>query len=161
MPLISWKPEFDTGVEAIDEQHRGLVDLINAFAEANAQGRGSRMMNRTLNDLIGYTQEHFQFEEDYMAGIGYAKLDQHRALHRRLVQKIERFQYEFIHGGRQITEEISAFLQDWLTTHILKCDLDFAAGPPDDGAGDGRDGTATSDAAATTADSAVPTHVEN
>lgn len=127
MSLISWTPEYDTGNPEIDAQHRHLVDIINRFHDARQRGRGSRIMNEILNDLVGYTQEHFRDEERIMAAAGFDALETHQAQHRQLLQKIERFQYDFNQKGRRVSRDVDHFLKYWLTSHILQDDLAFAA----------------------------------
>jgi hemerythrin len=62
MSLIKWTDDFVTGIGAIDEQHRQLVDIVNRFDEALRKDRGPRTLNGILDDLLGYTQEHFADE---------------------------------------------------------------------------------------------------
>ena len=93
MAFINWSEEFITGIQSIDDQHRHLVDLANKFEEASRRGKGSRIMSEILNDLVGYTQEHFAHEEKIMQDCGFPGLKKHTARHRQLLQKIERFQY--------------------------------------------------------------------
>ena len=127
MSLIKWTAEFDTGHPEVDAQHRHLVDIINRFHDALQRGNGSRIMNGILNDLIGYTQEHFADEERIMAAAGYTGLQTHQAQHRQLLQKIERFQYDFNSKGKRVSKDVDQFLKYWLTNHILQDDLSFAA----------------------------------
>ncbi len=125
--LIAWTPAFETGIEKIDDQHRHLVDLINNFDAAAQGGRGRRVMGELLDDLLGYTQEHFADEEKYLESVGYEKLDYHRALHRQLVQKLELVQFEFKSGERKVTKDMRDLLAYWVTSHILRDDLEYAA----------------------------------
>jgi hemerythrin len=122
MAFIDWTDEFSCGIESIDNQHRQLVEITNKFAEGLKRGKGSSQMNEILNELVGYTQEHFVFEEKMMEESGYTKFKQHQSQHRQLIQKIERFQFEFENGGKRITLEVRDFLRYWLTSHILKDD---------------------------------------
>jgi hemerythrin-like metal-binding protein len=126
MARIEWKPEFETGVALVDEQHRHLVEIINRFEEALQKGKGSRQANEILNDLTGYTQEHFATEERLMAEAGYPQLKLHQSQHRQLLQKVERFQFDYNAAGRRITAELHEFLGYWLVNHILRDDRAFA-----------------------------------
>lgn len=125
MAFIDWTDEFTVDNGPIDEQHRQLVEIVNKFEEANRRGKGSRIMNEILNDLMGYTQEHFAFEEKVMAEVGYEKLAQHQSQHRQLIRKLEKFQFDFNNQGRRITADMKDFLRYWLTSHILKDDKSY------------------------------------
>jgi len=127
MSLIKWTDELTLGIESVDQQHHQLVDIINKFDEAAHKGKDSRIMNEILNDLVGYTQEHFADEEKIMTEADYKGLKKHQAQHRQLLQKVERFQFEFNSEGKRLTGPMQEFLKYWLTSHILKEDKTFAA----------------------------------
>ncbi|PIE75869.1 hemerythrin [bacterium DOLJORAL78_65_58] len=126
MAFIDWTEDFVTGVESVDN-HRQLVDIVNKFEEAAKRGKGSRIMGEILNDLIGYTAEHFSHEEKVMEELGYPKLKMHQSQHRQLLQRVERLQFEFHQKHRRITPDVREFLKYWLTNHILKDDKAWAA----------------------------------
>ncbi len=122
MALIDWTDDFKTGITKMDDQHRHLVDIVNKFDDAAKRGKGSRIMTEILNELIGYTVEHFSAEEKLMEDSQYTKLKQHRSQHRQLLQRVERLQFEFDQQGKRITVEVRDFLKYWLINHILKED---------------------------------------
>ena len=127
MAFINWSEEFTTGIESIDDQHRHLLDLINKFEEASRRGKGFRVMTDILNDLVGYTQEHFAHEEKIMEECGFPGIDKHIARHRGLLQKVERFQFEFGARENRVTAEVRDFLRYWVRSHILQDDMAYAA----------------------------------
>ena len=126
MAFIDWSEDYCTGIPSIDDQHRHLVEIVNRFDEASRRGRGTRVMGDLLDDLLGYTQEHFAHEETLMAAAGYDGLIKHQILHRQLLQKVERCQYEFEHGGRRVTAEVRDLLRYWVESHLLSEDKAFA-----------------------------------
>ncbi len=121
MALIDWTDEFKVDDGPIDDQHRQLVEIVNKFDEANRRGKGSRIMSEILNELMGYTQEHFVYEEGVLKEASYPQLKQHQSQHRQLIQKLERLQFEYS-SGKRVTAEMKEFLKYWLTSHILKDD---------------------------------------
>lgn len=127
MAFIDWSEEYTTGIPSIDEQHRHLLDLVNKFEEAGRRGRGSRIMSDILNDLAGYTQEHFAHEEKIMQESGFPGLEEHMARHRSLLQKVERFQFEFGTQDVKISAEVREYLQYWVRSHILQHDMAYVA----------------------------------
>jgi hemerythrin len=122
MALIDWTEEFSVDKGPIDEQHQHLVEIVNKLDEAHRRGKGSRVMGEILNDLMGYTQEHFAFEEKVMEEAGYPQLKLHQSQHRQLIQKLEKVQYDYSARGLRVTKEMREFLKYWLTQHILKDD---------------------------------------
>lgn len=121
MAPIEWTDEYRVGVAEIDDQHRQLVEIVNKFEEALQRGKGSRQVSGILNDLFGYTQEHFATEERLLAAAGYPQLKLHQSQHRQLLQKLERFQFDY-NAGRRVSAELHEFLAYWLVTHILRDD---------------------------------------
>jgi len=126
MAFINWTEEFATGIESIDEQHRHLVDLVNKFEEASRRGKGSRVMSEILKDLVGYTQEHFAHEEKIMEKCDFPGLKKHMARHRQLLQKVERYQFEFETEGHRVTSAVRHLLRYWVRSHILHEDMAYA-----------------------------------
>lgn len=127
MDFIEWNEEFECGIESIDKQHKHLIEIINKFVKGLHKGTGNRQMTEILNDLIGYTQEHFRFEEKMIEGAGYEKFKQHQAQHRQLIQKIERFQYNYEVDGQRVTQDVKNFLQYWMSSHIMTNDKAFVS----------------------------------
>ncbi len=126
MSQINWSSELETGNEEIDGQHQHLVDIINLFENSLKKGKGPRVMGEILRDLVGYTQEHFTYEEGVMAEADYENLKLHQAQHHQLLQKVERFQFE-ISQGKRLSKEMHEFLNYWFVNHIKVDDMAFAA----------------------------------
>ncbi len=126
MAQIQWSKEYETGIAEVDSQHKHLVEIVNKFESALQKGKGWRIMGEILRDLVGYTQEHFTYEEAVMAAADYEGLKLHKSQHRQLLQKVERYQFDFIQGKR-ISRDIHDFLHYWLMNHIKIDDLAFAA----------------------------------
>jgi hemerythrin len=121
-----WDPQFETGLEEIDLQHRHLVGLIDAL--------GARLereveidladLGQTYAELLDYTRYHFKAEEGLMAAAG---LDErHARTHHREHLEFSRQVEEMVcrpagapeSGPRRLLE----FLVHWLTYHILGSD---------------------------------------
>ncbi len=126
MAQIQWSSEYETGNEKVDAQHQHLVEIVNKFETALDKGKGRQVMGEILRELVGYTQEHFTFEEEVMSAAGYEGLKLHKAQHRQLLQKVERYQFEFSQGKR-LSRTVHDFLNYWLMNHIKIDDLAFAA----------------------------------
>ena len=127
MTAIPWSQDYSVGVAAIDDQHRQLFEILNRLDEAIEKRRGQRELTEVLREMVGYTQEHFAFEEKLMAEAGFAGLEAHQARHRRIIQKVERFDYELNVEGHRISRDVRDFLQGWLTSHIMEEDKAYAA----------------------------------
>jgi len=83
------------GIEALDTDHRDLVRLLNRLLEFQGQARGHSEGQQAdggpgpvepgqvadLAALIAYLREHFRREEELMAAIRYAGLEDHCSEH--------------------------------------------------------------------------------
>ncbi|WP_392390371.1 hemerythrin domain-containing protein [Acinetobacter radioresistens] len=56
---MKWSPEYNTGIDVIDDQHKRILDYINQID----QNTDRHHTKQILDDIIDYTQSHFTFEE--------------------------------------------------------------------------------------------------
>ena len=56
MDSFHWSKYFETGLETIDMQHRGLVDLINRLGDLLIQSQGASLadINTLFTELAAY-----------------------------------------------------------------------------------------------------------
>ena len=126
MPLIQWNNELSVGINSIDEQHKILVNMINALNEAMISGQTKQILAEILSGLTAYTINHFGYEEDLFAQYGYAQSQAHINEHHALVEQVKNLQNKVDNGDFMISVEVMVFLKDWLINHILKTDKAYA-----------------------------------
>jgi hemerythrin len=126
MAYLEWSPMFSVGVSRLDEQHKRLFVLMNDFCEAHAQHRGHEQVPAVLNRLIQYAQHHFRDEEAMMESAGYGNLEAHQAVHEQLTEQIFALHSSFESGDLKTTDQLQAFLRDWLIKHIMQVDMQYA-----------------------------------
>ena len=124
--LYPWKQEYSMGIAQIDKQHKQLFDAVNELHEAMTKGHGKEQIQATLDRLISYAVTHFTDEEAEMRRAGYTKLSQHQAEHKALTDKVSYYRQTLRAGNLAITLEAMRFLGQWLRSHILHEDMDFA-----------------------------------
>ncbi len=125
MPLITWGPQLEIGVDIIDKQHQGWVNLLNELDVALVEGRGLEQVGKTLNELVDYTHAHFRTEEGLMAKHGYEDLPMHRREHRVFTDQIEIFRDRVELGQMALSLEVMQFMRGWLVTHITGSDRGY------------------------------------
>jgi len=76
--------------------------------------------------LAGKTRAHFTAEQALMDREKYAGRTLHVIKHQYLLQQLDAFVTRFNSGSSRLNEHSLHFLSDWLTTHILKEDKNFA-----------------------------------
>lgn len=124
MQIIQWTKEFALGIDEIDEQHRVLVDMINALDASTHDGADPDTMGRLLMRLGDYVRDHFGFEERLMAGGGCAAelVTRHCGEHTYFRSVLKDLTADFESGRRSITVPLIEYLVHWLLHHIVVVD---------------------------------------
>lgn len=127
MAFLNWNPAFSIGVEAFDNEHRGLIQLINDLHSNMQAAKGRDVLDSILDKLIAYTLEHFEHEEIMLKRHGYPQLREHCEQHQRLKQKVGEFRNRLSIGYHGlIAIEMLRFLKTWLERHIQQEDKAYA-----------------------------------
>jgi hemerythrin len=127
MAFLEWIDSYNIGIKEIDNQHRGLFDLISKLSNTKHYKHGEKYFFATLNTLMQYAELHFTTEERYMADARYPKLIEHQKEHADFLQKVSALVQELEKKELNIHQSILGFLRDWYTTHILGSDKDYVA----------------------------------
>jgi hemerythrin len=87
-PALPWTDSFCVGVEALDNDHRALVRLINDVCEVWDVGEEQRAL-AALDVLCELAGEHFRKEEAVLRGLpGFRNLLSHSAEHRNRLKQL-------------------------------------------------------------------------
>ncbi|HYH19122.1 MAG TPA: bacteriohemerythrin [Azospirillum sp.] len=132
MPRIVWRDRMAIGVVEIDDDHRRLVDYVNALEEAvNAVRFDQRAVAACLQGLVEYAGRHFAMEERLMRAIGFPHLTEHQRRHREGHQELLRLQRAFEALPVQDTgAQVYRFAANWLVKHVIMTDKEIAAHLP-------------------------------
>lgn len=117
-----------TDVAEIDDQHKELFARIAAFAEAVRKEKGRDEVERLVEFMESYSNEHFATEEALLEKNGFPQLAAHKGHHdyfRRNVAAVKR-QLQATQDGGQLVNKIYEMLSVWLFAHIKNMDLAWA-----------------------------------
>lgn len=130
MNLMAWSEHFVTGLDAVDVQHKALVEMINAAAPHLASGGedAQSAAGPLLDKLVRYAASHFKFEEDLMqqAQVLPAYFAQHQHMHQTFVDEVIQMRAQYEKGESLSGNDLLQFLTSWLTFHILSEDKRLA-----------------------------------
>ena len=127
MPLIEWTSELSIGIDSIDEQHKKLVNMINALNDAKLAGSTNELLGKIFTGLTTYTQKHFTYEENMFAEYGYSNSDEHKRQHNELIAQVVELKDKFLENPQgTISDDLIHFLKRWLTNHIMRTDKEYA-----------------------------------
>lgn len=128
MVTFKWSDEYALGIEEIDQQHRALIEKINAF-DVSAHGESREHATRKLlDDLTDYVYDHFLLEECLMAkGRCSAELvARHRVEHAHFRSVLRDVRNDFEGGRTTVTASLIEYLVHWLLHHIVVVDREMA-----------------------------------
>lgn len=125
MALITWTADaFATNVTVADEQHKVLFDMLNDLHDTVPGGdRGA--IGTKLDALVNYVVEHFAEEEKLMTQTNYPDFAAHKAEHTKLLETCGGVVAKFKAGELDITQDTTAFVKDWLVSHIPNVDKHY------------------------------------
>lgn len=125
--IFPWSPNFETGIDLIDQQHRKLVVLLNRLAEQHVRGVSGEAVEQILGELADYADYHFRTEDEIWGRhLGEdAWVTGHAQTHARFFETVT----DLRAGGRAlgaVLEDLLSFLTRWLAYHILDSDKRMA-----------------------------------
>lgn len=115
-----------TGHAEIDRQHAELLVCLAGVKEFVGGDYAFSAGLTAIQALIGYTEDHFAFEEDLLHQWGYPDLDAHIEHHKSLVAEVRRQWKRVELEGADIAREVVDTIERWITDHINVEDLKFS-----------------------------------
>jgi len=125
MQFLDWKDSYNIGVKEIDNQHRGLFDLISKLFDTKRVYRNDKYFLATFEMFTKFATIHFATEERYMREAKYSKLTEHRQEHEEFILKLSMLATAIKKEEPDIHQKTLDFLKDWYSAHILGTDKDL------------------------------------
>ena len=120
--LIIWQPEYNLGIPIVDEQHRGIVSIINSLYYGMQGEHDDResVLAPIVDMMYDYTHIHFKTEENFLEKFKFPYIKQHHELHGELTGTLSKVSRKSLvnHDSYEFME----FLKKWWIDHI--CDRD-------------------------------------
>jgi hemerythrin len=118
MRLLSWKDEYSVGIEAVDHEHRELIDLINRLHDELDAPTAKLTVPAFFGDLLKGISAHFALEEKFMRDRGYNALGAHKGDHERLLDDLCAIMDAYEHSEDIDRVELAQRLDTWFTRHF-------------------------------------------
>ena len=121
--LIEWTHDNEYGIPILDEQHRGIVSIINSFEFSILHQNTEFTINTTFNMMDSYTKLHFSTEETILRDAEYPGIKEHMNLHKSLIME----SYSMANRSLRMYDPniYLLFLKRWWMSHIMECDRVF------------------------------------
>ena len=125
--LVTWSHTFSVGVQLIDDQHKGLIDLVNdLFNHVSGNEQEERdYFNKVIQEVVKYVKIHFATEEKIMTTTKYPGYADHKKEHDRFVMMVVEKVQDFEAGKRLTLTSFTKFLKEWVLTHIAVVDKQY------------------------------------
>jgi len=124
MPLMNWDQSLDIGIDAMNREHKQLLDVMNRIYDSREKG-GPAIVSlvQQLGDLC---VRHFKAEEAFMQSITFPDFVAHKRVHERLLEKYGGFAAQIQANQGRPSDEFFQFLRLWLSAHIKCIDIKYS-----------------------------------
>ena len=120
MALLQWKDRYSVGIEAVDFEHKELIDLINRLHDEWTLGGSRGSVEDFFGDLYKGISAHFALEERFMRERQYDQLTAHKNDHERLLDEIRDIMDDFtdeVQGANALAGRLEAWFGRHFETH--------------------------------------------
>jgi hemerythrin-like metal-binding protein len=122
MALIEWQDRYSVGIEAVDHEHREMIDLINRIHDELMAGTSEHTTASLLGEVYRGISAHFALEERFMRERRYDQLAEHKAEHERLLDVLRDIMDHFEAEPERASGRLSDQLDKWFTVHFATYD---------------------------------------
>jgi hemerythrin len=125
---IEWSDAYSLGIKIIDDQHKGLLDIVNDLYSHSTGNETEEMFyfKDVIHQAVEYIKNHFQVEEKLLIATKYPGYVEHKKAHDQFTLTVVTSAKDFESGKRMVLEKFAHFLRDWILSHIAVMDQDYA-----------------------------------
>jgi len=125
--LVTWSSTFSVGVRTIDEQHKGLLDLVNdMYNHVVGDDAAERAyFKQVIHKAIDYVKVHFSTEEKILKAVKFQGFAEHKRAHDSFILKVVDNVRDYEDGKKGTLVSFTHFLKDWILTHIAVMDKQY------------------------------------
>ena len=125
--LIVWSDRLSCGVKLIDDQHKGLVNLVNEmFKHATGNEKQEHLyFSVVIQELVKYVKVHFATEEKIMIATKYSGYASHKKEHETFILAVVNNIRDYEAGKRLTLSTFTKFLKEWILSRIAMVDKQY------------------------------------
>jgi hemerythrin len=127
--LVTWSAEYSVGVKLIDDQHKGLLNLVNDMFNhvSGDEAEEDAYFASIIEETVRYIRVHFDTEEKMMLHTDCPGYEEHKNAHEAFVLTVTDYIKRSDEDNKFALGEFTMFLKDWILTHIAVMDMRYAA----------------------------------
>ena len=122
MSLLQWKPEYSVGIQSMDDEHREMIELINATCEKLSSDASVDQVEEYLGEILSTISMHFALEERMMQKAGYDEYQAHKDDHEVLLDRLRDLMDDFFVDPASGAMRLEKGLSDWFAGHFSTFD---------------------------------------
>lgn len=125
MSLLEWDDSFSIGIKTADAHHKKIINMIGSLHEAMLEGKTQQVIEKILDELLEYTNYHFEYEEKLLIQHSYPDFETHKKEHLELANQVQNIRDKFNLNNSNTSIELMLFLKKLASEHILESDKKF------------------------------------
>jgi len=125
--LVTWSPTFAVGIKIIDDQHKGLLNLVNdMYNHVADDGESERLyFKKIIQEAVNYVKVHFETEERILRATNFQGYAEHKKEHDAFILTVVDNIRAFETGRNMNLISFTHFLKNWILTHIAIMDKQY------------------------------------
>ena len=125
--LVSWSPSFSVGIKIVDDQHKGLLKLVNdMFNHVIGDEVAERAyFQKVIQEAVKYVKIHFATEEKIMIATKFPGYMEHKKAHDSFVLAVVANIKDYEAGKKLTLATFTRYLKEWVLTHIAVMDKKY------------------------------------
>ncbi|MDR2943321.1 MAG: bacteriohemerythrin [Treponema sp.] len=125
--LVTWSSTYSVGIKVIDEQHKGLFNLVNDMYNHVVNDKTAELayFKEIIQEAVSYVKVHFATEEKIMTSAKFQGYAEHKKAHDSFILAIVDNIRDYEAGKRLTLASFTHFLKDWILTHIAIMDKQY------------------------------------
>jgi hemerythrin-like metal-binding protein len=123
--MIRWDSSFECGHPVIDMQHRELFNISNVLINSVMERKPKLGIEYLLHKLVEHIKDHFSSEEEVLVRTRYPLVEEHRAIHRGLLERAVELEDRYRAGLLPTSDLVGFVAYDVIAAHVIQDDMKF------------------------------------
>jgi hemerythrin len=126
--LITWSSTFSVGIKIIDDQLKGLLNLVNDLFNhvTGNEAEEQAYFAKVIQQAVQYVKVHFMTEEKIMIHTKFPGYAEHKKAHDAFVLAVVDNVKNFRSASKKLAlMDFTKFLKEWILTHIAIMDKQY------------------------------------
>jgi hemerythrin len=125
-PYVAFESQFLMGIEALDNQHKQLVDLVNELHQSLLANEPNGTHVEIMTRMVNLAKTHFLDEEHLCRVHGYPRYLFHKSAHEGLMRNLTAYRDQVAEKITPLTAGYVELMKLWIIEHFFQFDQPFA-----------------------------------